>query len=827
MLNDLRYAVRWLRRSPGFALVAILSLGLGIGVNTAMFSLVDAVLLRPLPVSDPETLVDIFTSSTDGDEYATTGYPDFLDLKAQNAVFSDMIAYTPMLAPLGLGDRARLVVGQLVTSNHFDMLGVRPFLGRLLQPADDASDAARVVVISHRMWVSDFASNPAVVGQTLQLRGLPYTIVGVAPRDFTGVIPLIVPELWLPVIHVEEVEPAGINSNIPSPTGRTRIERRGSRWLFVKGRLKPGVTVADARANIQVLGSQLSAAYPQTNKDLRMSAFPSSEVRLLVPQASGPMTIGSIGIMTVVGLVLLIACANVAGMLLARASARRREISVRLAVGASRWQLTRQMLCEGLVLGMSGAVVAVVLASALVRVLLAIELPFPGGLVLDLRLDARVVLFAIGVALLAGLVAALVPALKASSPHLAGDLRGEAPGTRAAGRRWALRDALVVAQLSLTVVLLVVAGLLLRSLNASEHADVGFRTRGLAFVSADTDMVRYDRERSRQFWQQALERVQSLPGVQSAALVSPRLPFDINFNQTTIRIDGKNYAEVDRGEVVSNVAVTPEYFDTLGIATREGRTFTAADRDGAPSVAVVNETAARRYWPDGSAVGRTFRLAFDKTQKPYTVIGVVADHRLHAVAERPAPYLHFASAQSPSVYNHVVARTPGDAAQLLAAIRRELLAMEPGLVFIGSNTMEANLATSLLPDRVSAMLAAGFGALGTLLAAIGLYGVIAYSVARRTREIGVRIALGAHPGGVLKLILTQGLGLAAIGAAIGGVLAAGAAYLLQGLIYGVGAADPVAWMAALGVMFGAVVCANVVPARRAMRIDPVVALRTE
>jgi predicted permease len=426
-MNDIKYAVRWLLRSPGFAAVAVLSLGLGIGANTAMFSLVDALLLRPIPVSDPGSLADVFTSSSDGDEYATTSYPDFLDLQAQNTVFSEMTAYSMMLAPLNLGDRARLVMGHIVTSNHFAMLGIGPFLGRLLQPTDDAPDAERVVVISHRMWRADFGGDPGVVGKTLQLRGQPYTIVGVAPASFTGVVPIIVPELWLPITHAEEVEPAGINDSVPSPTGRTRTERRGSRWLFVKGRLKPGVTVAAAGANVQVLAAQLAAAYPETNRNRRMSAFATNDVRMLVPQAGGALSIGSAGVMAIVGLVLLIACANVAGMLLARASSRQREISVRLAIGASRWHIVRQMLSEGVVLGLLGAAVAAVIATTVVRLLLAMRLPLPGTIMLDVRLDLRVMAFAIGVAIAAGVLAALTPALKTSSMRLASDLRGRCP----------------------------------------------------------------------------------------------------------------------------------------------------------------------------------------------------------------------------------------------------------------------------------------------------------------------------------------------------------------------------------------------------------------
>jgi macrolide transport system ATP-binding/permease protein len=825
-MNDIKCAVRWLLRSPGFAAVAILSLGLGIGANTAMFSLVDALLLRPMPVEDPDSLVDVFTSSSDGDEYATTSYPDYLDIQAQNTVFTEMTAYSMMLAPLNLGDRARLVMGHIVTSNHFNMLGIGPFLGRMLQPSDDAPDAERVVVISYRMWRADFGGDPAVVGKTLQLRGQAYTIIGVAPASFTGVIPIIVPELWLPVIYADEVEPAGINDNVPSPTGRTRTERRGSRWLFVKGRLRPGVTVAAAGANVQVLASQLAAAHPETNRNRRMSAFATNDVRMLVPQAGGPLSIGSAGVMAVVGLVLLIACANVAGMLLASASSRQREISVRLAIGASRWHIVRQMLSEGFVLGVFGAAIAAAIASTIVRLLLSMRLPIPSTIMLDVRLDLRTLAFALGVAIAAGVLAALAPALKASSMRLAADLRGELPSARFAGRRWALRDVLVVGQLALTMVLLVTAGLLLRSLAASQAADVGFRTSGLAMVAADTGMVRYTAERSEEFWRQALERVAAMPGVESAAIVSPRLPFDVNFNQDTIRIDGRVYGPDDRGEVVANVAVSPDYFETLAVPIVEGRGFTAADRRDGPGVAVVNETMARRYWPNESAVGQTFERSFGDGQK-YRVVGVARDHRVYTINERPAPYLHFAAAQRPSRYNYLVARTRGEASQLLAALRRELLALEPGMVFVSSNTMEDSLELSLLPQRAAAWLALAFGGVGTLLAAIGLYGVIAFSVTRRTREIGVRVAVGADTTDVLRLVMRQGLALAALGAGVGIGLAVVLASVLRGVLYGISSFDPVAWGAALAVLFGAAFAANLVPARRAMRVNPITALRTE
>ncbi len=827
LLKDIRYALRWMARSPGFSVVAILSLGLGVGVNTAMFSLVDSLLFRPLPVASPDTLVDVFTNGGDGDEYATSSYQDFLDLKSQNTVFTDMIGYSPMIAPLSLGDRSRVALGQVVTSNHFSMLGVQPLLGRLLVPADDEPGAARVVVLSHRMWQREFGGDPAIVGRSITLRGLPYAIAGVAPESFTGVVALLTPELWLPVAHIEEVEPAGIVDTVPSPTGNTRLERRGMRWMFVKGRLKSGVTAAQAHANVALIGRQLEATHIQTNQGRTMAAVPTQDVRMLVPQAGGVLAVGAAGLMTVVGLVLLIACANVAGMLLARASARRREISVRLAIGASRARLIQQLLVEGTLLGTLGAAAAVALAWALVRGLQGIQLPLPADVAFDLRIDAPVLTFSLLVAAVTGMLAGLLPALKASAPSLVSDLRGEAPATRLAGRRWALRDALVVSQVAMTAVLLVVAGLLLRSLGASQRADVGFEINGLAAIALDTDMVRYTPERSQEFWRLAQERVRSIPGVQSAGLVSPTLPFSFNFNQQEVRPDNRTYSEGQRGEIIENVAASGDYLGTLGVPVIDGRGFDATDMPGAPLVAVINETMARMFWPKESAVGHTFQTVQGTLSRTYRIVGVARDHKRHGVLERPSPFIYYAASQRPNQYNFLLARTNGDAAGLVSAMRREMLAMEPGLVFMMNNTMGQNLANTLLPARVGAVLAGAFGGLGTLLAAIGLYGVIAFSVTRRTREIGVRMALGAKPSSVLSMVMRQGFTIVSLGLVVGALLAAAAATALRGVLYGITPFDGVAWGMALAAMVTAAALANFLPARRAMRVDPMTALRID
>ncbi len=498
LVQDTRYACRWLVRSPGFAIVAILSLGLGIGFNTAIFAVADALLLRPLPVKEPARLVDVYTSGADGDTYSTNSLPDLQDYRSQTSVFDDLAGYSPMFAAVSRGDRARLVLGEIVTGSYFPMLGVSARLGRTLLPEDDEPDAPRAVVLSHRYWQREFGGDAAAIGQSLRIRGQQFSIVGVLPDEFTGMVPMLAPEIWIPVRHVEDIEPAGINESVPSPTGTSRLDRRGQRWLFSKARLKPGVTTDQARANVEVVAARLRSEHVQTSKDRRVTVRPTADTRLH-PEADALLGWIVSGTMAAVGLVLIIACANIAGMLLARASSRQREISIRLAVGAARGRLVRQLLTESVLLGLLGAAVGVLLAAWLTRLLATFELPLPIALSLDLRLDARVLGFTILVALATGVLAGLAPALKATRGNLVSDLKGDVSSERFAGRRWTARDVLVAGQMAVTCVLLVIAGLLVRSLLASQRADVGFPTDGLAMVSGDTDMLRYTPERSRQY----------------------------------------------------------------------------------------------------------------------------------------------------------------------------------------------------------------------------------------------------------------------------------------------------------------------------------------
>lgn len=824
LLTDVRYALRFFRRSPGFVLVAALSLGLGLGFNAALFSIVDAVLLRPLPVASPDTLVHVFTSGSDGDPYATSSYPDYLDLRATNDVFDDLVGHSAMFAALNEAGRMRLVMGEVVTGNYFTALGVRAAVGRTLLPEDDRPGAPRAAMVSDRFWRRELGADPAVVGRTLRLRGQTYEIVGVAAPGFGGLLPMLAAEVWVPTAWVEDVEPAGIQDAVPSPTGTSRVDRRGQRWLFLKGRLKPGVSAAQAQANLDVVMAGLASAHPETNQGrtptvvpTRQSRFHPAAERVLVPIATG--------LMGLVGLVLLVACANVASMLLARASARHREIGIRLAIGASRLQIVRQLLIEGMVLSMAGGVLGVALAAVLIRLATSVELPLPVPLTFDLRVDLRVLAFSVALALVAGVLAGLAPALRTARTDVVTDLRGDATsGATVAGRRFTMRDALVAAQMAVTLVLLVAAGLVGRSLLAAKAADVGFRTAGLAIVSTDLEMIGYGRDDARAFYGRALERLRALPGVEGAALAE-RLPFSLNFNEQQFHVPG-HVAPTERGFTIQATRVSEDYFRTLGVPILEGRAFGAVDTPDSPAVVVVNETLARRFWPGESALGKRMHLR-GADGPAFEVVGVAADHRVRTVGEGLTPYVHFAQSQRSSPYQNIVLRTRGDAAQALASMRQALAAIEPNLVFMDNQTMEGQIAGTLLPVRFAAIVAFVVGVVALVIAAVGLYGVVSYTVARRTREIGVRLAIGADRVSVIALVLRQGLTLAAVGLVAGGLLAAAGVRGAASLLYGVGASDPLAWAGAAAVLVATAVLANAVPAWRAATLDPLEALRVE
>lgn len=823
--HDVRYACRWLLRSPGFALVAILSLALGIGANTAIFAVLDALLLRPLPVAEPGRLIDIYTSSGDGEAFSTSSVPDLEDLRARATTLTGIAAYSPMFAPVMAGSRARLALGELVSGNYFQLLGVPARLGRTLLPDDEAPGAAATAVISEAMWRREYAADPGVVGRTLRIHGTPYTIVGVIGSTFTGMLPMLSPELWVSLPHADDVTPAGLNDNVPSPTGSSRLNRRGQRWLFTKARLQPGASVDQARAELQVIGAQLASTYPATNKGRHLSVRASSATRVH-PAVDGVLTWILSGTMLAVGLVLLIACANVAGMLLARASSREREISIRLALGAGRGRLVRQLLVESLILAGAGAIVGVLLAGWLTRAIGSLSLPIPFPIALNLRIDLRVLAFSLAAALVTGVLAGLAPALRSARVDLLTALKGTLTTTRAAGRRWTLRDGLVIGQMAVTTVLLVIAGLLVRSLMASQAAHVGFDANGLAIVSIDTSMAGYDEARARQFVDEAMRRVRALPGVTSAALAT-RVPFSLNYNRNSIAIPGRQKSADERGRAIESATVSTDYFGTIGLGIVQGRGFSDQDQPKTPRVIVINETMARLYWPAGNAVGQQVFERTLSSGRPLQIVGIVADHAIASVGEAPRPIVYFSLAQQPGSYDVFIARTRGDDQMLLTDMRRTLLDLDPTLPLIDQQTMRDQVSTVLFPVRAAAMLVTVFSGIGLLLAAIGLYGVIAFTVTRRAREIGIRVAIGARPGAVLTLLMRQGLTLAIAGLGVGYVLAAAATKIVAGALYQISATDSVSWTLASFVILTVAALANYLPARRAMRVDPVSVLRAE
>ena len=817
---DLRYALKWLRRSPAFTLVAVLSLGIGIGFNTAVFTFIDALLLRPLAVSHPEQLVDVFTSDSDRQPYGTTSYPDFLDLQARNQVFSGLAGYSPSLAAVKAGDRSRMILGEVVTGNYFDLLGVQAAVGRTLVPDDDRTGAPRAAMISYRFWRTGFGADPNVIGRTLLIHGQSYAIVGVAPASFTGSVPVLQPEVWTPVASVADVEPAGKQDVVTSPTGTSRLDRRGQRWIFVKGRLRSGVTAARAAANAGLIMGQLQQTYPKTNEHRDAAIVAGVHIHPDADRALRPIAIGLMGALS---LVLLVACANVANMLLARASGRQKEIGIRLAIGASRGRLIRQLLTESLTLAMLGAIAGVTIAGAAVRLISAIPLPVPIDLSLDLHIDPRALVFTFTVATIAGIVAGLVPALRATRPGLVSDLKGEAT-LATTGRRWTVRDGLVIAQTAITLVLLIAAGLLTRSLGRAQHVDLGFQPKGVVALSIELGLVGYDEPRAVALFDRAAARIAALPGV-AAVGRALRQPLALNYNRSTLFFPERSQPG-DPGVSVASTWIDEGYLPSLGIPLARGRNFSSADAMGAKRVAIVNEAFVHRFWPGSDGLGKRLKTR-DSAGNEYEVVGVTRDYKVETVGEKPTPYVQFALRQRTFTGQVILARTAGDPAAVLAEVRRTVLDLEPNAVFLESETMDEEVAAKLLPARLAAQTLGIVSFVAMALAAVGLYGVVAYAVGRRTREIGIRMALGAAPQRVVSMVMRQGLTLVGAGVAVGVVLSAAAARALSSALYGVSAADAVAWSGAIAVLLAAGAAANYLPASRAARVDPSTALRAQ
>src|SRR5579871_4568186 len=822
LLQDLKFGARLLAKSPGFTVVAALSLALGIGANTTIFTLVNAVLLNPLPVEDPAQLVSVWT--TDERNANGTGFGflqvspmNFKDLRDHNGVFSGMTAHTglPLSISGGTGEPQQ-VFGEIVTGNYFNVLGAKPLVGRGFLPDEDQTPGAKLVcVLGYGEWQNRFGGDPSLVGRTITLNGQPFTVVGVMPRGFKGTNAIGAPALWVPYMTYQQTM-SGFQLELGRPD-----QRRG--LVFdVTGRLKPGLTVQQADANLKTIARQLAQEYPNDNAGRSVTLVPLAQATINPGFRSNIVVAGGL-LMTIVGLVLLIACANVANLLLARASARQKEIAVRLSLGATRTQLVRQLLTEGTLLALVGGAGGLLLAYWAQGLLWSYRPPFLTADAIDIHLDVRVLLFTIGVSIATGVLFGLAPALQASRPDLVVELKEKTSAPAGSRGPFALRNVLVAGQIALSLIALVGAGLFLRSLQNAQRISPGFDVEHLATLSFDLGAEGYTEERGKQFQDQVLARVRSIPGAQSATLASTVPLFGGGFARTVF-LEGQDATDRRAGKLVQITVAAPHYLETLGIPLLRGRALAETDQPNTPSAVVINETMAKRFWPDQDPIGKRFKF-FGQTNFQQ-VVGVAADSKYNFIGEDPTPYIYQATAQAyqPGLSLFVKAARPS---AVLGTVRGEVQQLDRNLPLQNVYTLDEIFDQSLWPSRMAAWLLAIFAGLSVVLAVIGIYGVMAYAVSQRTRELGIRMALGASRGDVVRLVVGQGVRLTIAGLVLGLAASFGLSRFVASLLVNVSPTDVVTFAVVPTVLAIAALGASYIPALRATRIDPNVALRYE
>ena len=808
-MGNLRYAIRVLLKKPAFAVIAILTLALGIGLNTAVFSAIEALLLRPLPgVRDSDRIVQLYRTYP-GLTYGSNSVPHYRDVRDRTTdVFSGVAAWTYQSFSLSFGGQSQRVMGQVVSANFFPVLGASAARGRTFVASEDVGPGAHpVAVASYAAWQGLFGADPNILGRTVNLNGSQYTIVGVLPADFRGAQPMAPPVVYVPLMQLGQIVPDGL----------ARMDRRGSSFMNVIARLKDGATLDQAQARIRAVSTTLREEHPNDYENSEISLVAQTDAGIHPMMRNAQLGLSGV-VMAVVIMLLLIACVNVANLFLARASERSREMAIRLSLGANRGQLVRQLLTESLVFAVVSGAAGLLIAWWAIGLANGIRIPISFTIAPDLQLSVPVLAFTLVLSLVTGVLFGLAPALQSTKPALVPALKGAAAS---GGSRSRASRTLVVAQMALSIILLASAGLFLRNIRSATAIDKGFQSDNLLLATVDAGLQGYSRTRAQEIYSRLQERLRALPNVRAVALGS-MVPLGLSDQQRGVAIPGYTPTPNETMAIDYNI-VGPGYFEAMGIPIVNGRGITTADDSAAQGAVVVNQRFVRRFFDGVNPVGRTVR----SNGRNFTVVGVVPDGKYRTLGEDPRAYIYFPQAQLWEASMVVHVRTTDDPAELAPVLRSEVAAIDPNLSVSDVRTMNNHLGIALLPARLAGVVLGIFGGLGLLLAAVGMYGVMSYSVSQRRREIGIRVAIGAARSQVLGLVMRQGLRMVAIGTIIGLVGAVLGARVVRGLLYGATGVDAFTMVIVPMVLISVAALAIWIPARRAAAVDPMVALRGE
>jgi predicted permease len=822
MLNfwkDIQYALRTLTKNPGFAFIGIVTLALGIAVNTTLFSVVNGFLLRPLPVPNPEqiTVLSLKQSSLPG-SYRFS-YPDYEDLRDQADTFSDILAYRVTLSGVAVDHKADHCIISRVSSNYFSSLGIKPAYGRLILPTEGRTPGADpIMILGYSYWRRRFGSDPSVAGKKVEVNGNPFTVVGVAPPDFHGTYSVLDMDAFIPF----SAEP----NEDPDNQVQKTWTNRGDRSLTLMGRLKPGVTIKQAQTTLNVVAQRIAQQHPETEKGISVQLFPEKLARP-EPDPENPIPVAAIAFMAMAGLVLLVACFNIANVLLVRATVRQREMAIRAALGAGQGRLVRQYLTESLLLSFLGGGAGLLLGTWAAGILGSLRLGTDLPIRFDFRPDARVYLFALSAVFLTGLVVGIMPALRAARTNVITVLHEGGRGSSSGPRRQLARNSLVVAQVAGSFILLIVAGLFIRSLEKAQKISLGFNPDHVLNLSIDVEQIGYKEARARGFYRDLETRIHAIAGVQSVAQAFT-VPLGYVSSGDRIWIENHPLEPGQQEPEVNYNMISPGYLDTLQIPLLRGRRFTDADGEKAPPVAIINQNMAKKLWPNEDALGK--RFSTKGPTGPFTeIVGIVQDGKYQNLAEDPQPYFYVPIDQTYQSIRTIHVRTSAPPETLALQLESQIHQMAPELPITQVQTMTESLqgANGFFLFRFGAQLTATMGLLGLILAVVGIYSVVSYAAAQRSQEIGIRVAMGASPRDILKMVLRQGLGVVGIGLTLGLLIALASTRVMGTLFVGIKPSDPLTFTVVVLLLTAIALFACWIPARRATRIDPLVALRHE